>query len=99
MNTRLTPNRAEKIAQIFERFAKHYTGGIELDIQLLNQISKDLSREKVTPDELTQLDERPYALLSSQLASQTHWFMRRFRNSGGWQRVSNLAPKQTGQQT
>jgi len=86
MNTQ----RAEKIAQIFERFAKHYTGGIELDIPLLNQISKDLAKEKVTTAELTQLDERPYALLSSQLASQSHWFMRRYRNSGGWKRVEDL---------
>jgi hypothetical protein len=93
MPTSITQARAEKIAQIFERFAKHYAGGIELDIPLLNQISRDLAREKVTTEELTQLDERPYALLSSNLASQSHWFMRRFRNSGGWKRVEDLAPR------
>lgn len=94
MSSTITSVRAEKIAQIFERFAKHYTGGIELDIPMLNQVSRDLAREKVTTNELTQLDERPYALLASQLASQSHWFMRRFRHSGGWKRVEDLSPRQ-----
>jgi len=85
--------RPEKIALIFELYAKNYTGGIDLEPQLLNQISRDLSRAKVTLEELTQLDERPYALLNTQLASQTHWFMRRFRNSGGWPRVESLGLK------
>jgi len=33
------------------------------------------------------LDERPFAYLPHHQAAQIHYFMRRFRNSGGWKYI------------
>lgn len=33
------------------------------------------------------LDERPFAYLPHHQAAQIHYFMRRFRNSGGWRYI------------
>lgn len=83
-NQQVTPTRAKQIAAVFIQYAEKYTGDVLLPRNLLSSVTKDLKQIKVNSPELIQLDERPYAYLSHDLASQSHWFMRRFRNSEGW---------------
>jgi hypothetical protein len=83
-NNTLTPNRATYLAELFAEKAKVYTGDIELPHDVISSTCKELRKAKVTIHELTQLDERPYAVIPHDLATRSHWFMRRFRSSGGW---------------
>ena len=80
----VSPSRAKEIAAIFIKYAEKYTGDIILPKDTIFSVTKDLKKIKVTGSELEQLDQRPYAYLSHDQASQSHWFMRRFRNSDGW---------------
>jgi hypothetical protein len=83
-NEAIKPARAKQIAEIFAGYAGKYTGDILLPRGVISDVTKDLKKIKVNAPELIQLDERPYAHLSHDIASQSHWFMRRFRNSDGW---------------
>lgn len=83
-NQQLNPNRAKQIANVFIQYASKYTGDILLPRELIFDVAKDLKKIKVNTNELVQLDERPYTYLSQEIASQSHWFMRRFRASEGW---------------
>jgi hypothetical protein len=83
-NEGLKPPRAKQIANVFAQYAIKYTGDIILPKETIFNLTKDLKKIKVNTPELIALDERPYAYLSHDLASQSHWFMRRFRNSEGW---------------
>jgi hypothetical protein len=80
----VSPSRAKEIAAVFIKYAEKYTGDILLPKDTIFSVTKDLKKIKVTGSELEQLDQRPYAYLSHDQASQSHWFMRRFRNSDGW---------------
>jgi hypothetical protein len=83
-NSTIKMARARTIAAIFISHGEKYIGDIELPNNVVNAVSRDLFKLKVNRNELSQLDEKPYAFLSHDQASQSHWFMRRFRNSGGW---------------
>jgi len=83
-NSLINGNRAKYLAELFAARAKSYLGDIDLPNEVILPTTRDLKRARVTLSELSQLDEKPYALLPHDLASRSHWFMRRFRNSGGW---------------
>jgi len=84
LNQQMKPDRSKQIASIFIQYAEKYTGDILLPRELVSTVTRELKRIKVNVPELIQLDERPYTYLSHDQASQSHWFMRRFRNSDGW---------------
>jgi hypothetical protein len=81
-------DRAKLIAEVFSNKASGYTGDIVLPIEIITEVNKSLRKLKVNLLELTQLDEKPYAVLPHDLATRSHWFMRRFRTSGGWRTFS-----------
>lgn len=83
-NLAISKQRATYLAELFAKTAKAYTGDIELPPEIISNVSKDLRKVRATANELLQLDERPYAVIPHDLATRSHWFMRRFRNSGGW---------------
>jgi hypothetical protein len=83
-NQAIKTTRAKEIAKVFIAYGEKYTGDILLPRDIINRVEKDLKKLKVNTSELQQLDLRPYAYLPHDMASQAHWFMRRFRNSDGW---------------
>lgn len=83
-NQNVSGTRAKEIASVFSQYAEKYTGDILLPRNIISKLQKDLKALKVKVYELDQLDQRPYAYLPHDLASRSHWFMRRFRNSEGW---------------
>lgn len=79
--------RAKQLAEIFSAKAQPYTGDIVLPSDIIITLCRELRKVRANISELTQLDERPYAILPHDLATRSHWFMRRFKTSGGWQNI------------
>jgi hypothetical protein len=83
-NALMDQTRGKYLAELFAAKAKVYTGDVDLPPATIASMARELRKAKATILELTQLDEKPYAVIPHDLATRSHWFMRRFRNSGGW---------------
>jgi len=87
MNTTFKLKQYREAAEILKKHGDAYPedGPVELPADILDQVAADL---KHVPLELLQeLDETPYEFLPYEDASRIQWFSRRFRNSGGWQKL------------
>jgi len=87
MTTTFKLKQYREAAEILGKHADAYPedGPVELPADILDRVAADL---KHVPLELLQeLDETPYEFLSYDDACRTQWFSRRFRNSGGWQKL------------
>lgn len=87
MNTTYKLSQFREAAEILQRHADAYPedGPVELPADILDQVAADL--KNVPVELLYDLDATPYAYLSHKDAERIQWFSRRFRNSGGWQKL------------
>ena len=87
MTTTYKLSQYRQAADILQRHADAYPedGPVGLTDETLDQVADDLRH--VPLELLQELDETPYEFLSYEQASRIQWFGRRFRNSGGWQRL------------
>jgi hypothetical protein len=88
-------NQADTMREIANVFLKHEAayssnGPISLSDDLVQDIAADLHalRDPINVyNAVYMLDEKPFMYLPHHEANQIQYFMRRFRNSGGWKLV------------
>ena len=96
--TQLTPRytdtlsykRARDMAQLFQKHADTYAndGPVTLPEETILSVASDLNEAGFTLSEVSLFDERPYYfLMDTKKVAGIHWFIRRFRNSGGWHHI------------
>lgn len=80
-----------EVADVFLKHEESYDGAVlehcTLSDQLLQDIAADLHalRDSIhVYNAVYMLDEKPFMYLPHHQANQIQYFMRRFRNSGGW---------------
>jgi hypothetical protein len=80
---------ARAAAEVFRIHGDNYPedGPVELPDNVIDEIAKDLILAGIPLGAVQDLDSRPYEFLPYTLASHIHWISRRFRNSGGWQKL------------
>jgi hypothetical protein len=76
-------------------FLKHEAEYDRADVTLPEQLVRDIADDLLALHDLIKvynavymLDEKPFAFLPHHEANQIQYFMRRFRNSGGWKLIS-----------
>lgn len=75
---------------VFRKHADAYRndGPVTLPEETMVQVAADLNAAGYTVNEIAQLDEKPYYfIMDMKKVGAIHWFMRRFRNSGGWKMI------------
>ena len=85
---------AREMAAIFKTHADKYdnAGPVTLPDQTIAEVAADLNEAGFTINQIGQFDEKPYYfIMDTKKVGEIHWFMRRFRNSGGWRAIKEAA--------
>jgi hypothetical protein len=99
-NDILQYKRARDMALLFKKHADSYKPfwdiapsdmkecPVTLPEETIFSVAKDLNEAGFTLSEISQFDEKPYYfIMDTKKVGEIHWFMRRFRNSGGWKHI------------
>ena len=92
VNGVLKYQRAREMSLLFKKHADAYGNDapVTLSEDTIDEVAADLNEAGFTTSEVAQFDEKPYYfIMDTKKVDEIHWFMRRFRNSGGWYRLKN----------